>query len=95
MKTCGTCKHWKPIATEPYDLNEGSQYPPGCGHCQAVEHPEGFETDGGSNKAYEELRKKKNAHKTAAKAYVEDGSGYYAALICKTDFGCVLHEEKQ
>lgn len=25
-------------------------------------------------------------------AIVEDGSGYYAALITKGDFGCILHE---
>lgn len=25
-------------------------------------------------------------------AVVQDGSGYYAALKCRADFGCVLHE---
>jgi hypothetical protein len=27
------------------------------------------------------------------KAVVQDGSGYYAALKCRADFGCVYHEE--
>lgn len=27
-------------------------------------------------------------------AYVEDSSGYYAAVRCKQAFGCVLHEAK-
>ena len=26
------------------------------------------------------------------RAHVIDGSGYYAALKCAADFGCVLHE---
>lgn len=28
------------------------------------------------------------------KASVEDGSFYHAALLCRSDFGCVLHEEQ-
>ncbi len=26
---------------------------------------------------------------------VEDGSGYYAALRCREDFGCTLHEKNE
>lgn len=25
---------------------------------------------------------------------VKDASGYYAAIHCKADFGCILHEQK-
>ena len=28
------------------------------------------------------------------RAYVEDGSGYYAALVCAEDFGCVGWESR-
>lgn len=39
-------------------------------------------------------RVKLGDYSTTDTAYVKDGSGWWAAIICKEDFGCVLFEGK-
>lgn len=80
MKTCETCKHW--------EQNRGS-YLPDFGTCHGI---------GMSYRATEWLPEEegsvlKKGYKNV-KAFVEDGSDYYAALKPTKDFGCVMHEEK-
>lgn len=85
---CGNCKFWG----EPDDVNEFRQ-------CQAIPHDihcihnedKDFENFSWlDEEGKEEYRKIKRN-----KAVVTDGSGYFAAIKTKEDFGCVLFEEKK
>lgn len=80
---CGTCKFW---GSDPHDdeIREAdpdlwARVRPCAGVPQAPDHGSG-----------------PYAHELApnARAEVIDGSGYYASLRTREDFGCVLWEEK-
>ena len=79
MKHCETCKHWEKRA---------KKFLPEFGVCHGI----------GMNYAETEWDKETGKIKLKQgsehiKAFVEDGSDYYAALISTKDFGCVMHEE--
>jgi hypothetical protein len=94
-KLCGSCKFWKP----------GECAAPGYGQCGKIEHDESSHT---STTIYDEeylveLASGDEDDKARAaevrkareqKAVALDGSGYFAAVRCREDFGCVLHENK-
>jgi hypothetical protein len=87
MKTCGTCKHWE---NGPEDYRE----------CLAVIHDrQGMTTDDNDAfESYDWLDEEERAEIRAIRKYaavVVDGSGYFAALKCRADFGCTLHQEKE
>ena len=84
MKTCATCKHWN--RSRPYQ----SGYGLGIGTCDAVVQfwaATEWNEDGDARVFMPEHKDKK--------AFVQDGSDYYAELLTMPDFGCIQHEEKQ
>ncbi len=83
MPRCGTCKHFKP------DIDERARNVTKWDEDGYKRIPvEGYGQCGRVPHA-----KREDVPLTDA-ATVADGSGYYAALICRQDFGCVLHESK-
>lgn len=79
MKHCETCKHW--------EKNKGN-YLKDFGKCHGI----------GMSYAATEWSKEEDTVVLKAgyehiKAFVEDGSDYYAALTPTKYFGCVMHEE--
>lgn len=84
-KTCGTCKHWG-AADETGDYRQ----------CQAMYHDSTQEAC--HERPSEETAQKhpnllewwEEAH--SHPAVLQDGSGYMAVMLCRTEFGCVLHE---
>lgn len=79
MKRCETCKHWE---------QHSRNYLPQFGKCHGI----------GMNYGATEWSKEEGTLVLKAgyehvKAFVEDGSDYYAALTSTKDFGCVMHEE--
>ena len=79
MSRCETCKHWE---------QHSKKYLPEFGKCHGI------------GMSYDETEWDKETGKTKLKqgsehikAFVEDGSDYYAALLPTKDFGCVMHEE--
>lgn len=76
MNTCGTCKHRGKNITQPDYETYGPDRPTTFFLCDRVN----FDDEHG------------RATPTGGKAYVVDGSGYYAALCVETDFGCNLWE---
>lgn len=77
MKHCETCKHWE---------KRGKKFLPEFGVCHGI----------GMNYGATEWKEGGYALKAGyehVKAFVEDGSDYYAALTPTKDFGCVMHEE--
>ena len=80
---CGTCRHWgKPDEA-------GHEYR----SCQAVVHDYDCLTTtnylGESEDTIRELREFRRRHP----AVVQDGSGYFAVLMSRTDFACSLFQE--
>lgn len=79
MKNCGTCMYWE--YTESRKLQ-------GFGKCHGISMSwDATEWDQQTGCL---VLTKENKH---VKAFVEDGSDYYAALIPSKDFGCVMHVE--
>jgi hypothetical protein len=92
-KLCGSCRYWGKLDDE--DNGRFRQ-------CRAVIH------DKNSAIALEEWddpleerdwlpeakRQELIALRNMSKAVVKDGSGYFAALKCREDFGCILWEGK-
>lgn len=92
MDLCGTCKFWG----GPDDDGKYRQ-------CARIEHDESSDTssyeewDEDEVKYYQENDPERLARHNAMlaeKAVAVDGSGYFAALRCREDFGCVYHEPK-
>lgn len=87
---CGTCRFWG----DADDIQKERQYR----QCMEM-----FFDDGGStgDLSHEpDINRYPAWHAEWAearshKAVVVDGSGYFAALRCREDFGCVLHQEKE
>ncbi len=80
MNTCATCKHFIVPKDQYSRLESKAALPHVCGKIRAaVESDE----DGSLPSAQTD------------KAYTEDGSGYYAAIRVREDFGCVLWEPKE
>ena len=86
---CGQCRFWG----EKDDANQEWR------QCQAVPHDEDGATDKrpfngkGIEPSYPDAQGAKEMRENLA--VVQDGSGYFAALKCRADFGCVLFEDKQ
>jgi hypothetical protein len=79
---CDQCKYWEHWSDHD---NFG-----GARACHAVKHHSStmdptYGQDGGAER--------RQALEAAAKAWVEDASGYNATLYTKAAFGCVLFEE--
>jgi hypothetical protein len=94
MKTCGSCKHWGKQDEVESSLKAGFK------KCYRIIHDEHSDTDDYKDDVYDkddpydaQFIARMNATRKEL-AVVKDGSGYYAALKCREDFGCVLHEEK-
>lgn len=86
MNTCGTCKHWG---------KDRLPYFPGLHPCRAViaQHDvEKVSDDNGFD--VEPPDGCYLAKGGTPKAVAVDGSGYFAALKTREDFGCVLWEAK-
>ena len=77
MKHCETCKHWE----------EKGTYTKGVGKCHNIDM---IDNDVEWSQGEGRVLRKGREH---VKAFVEDGSSYYAALLPTKDFGCVMHEE--
>ena len=80
---CDTCEHWDgpsgPIVVNrrPYGEPLDGEW----GTCERIRH-----IGIGGN-----FRLDVEEH-TTDPAFLADGSGYFAALACRADFGCTLHE---
>jgi hypothetical protein len=82
-KTCGTCPFW----TGREALSEAGE---AFRQCQRLVHDQNRDVDG-----YDREEEPAIARQTTLRrelAVLQDGSGYYAAIKCRADFGCVLHE---
>ena len=99
MKTCGTCRYWG--KARPDHRNCMEQTTGKLRVCQAIIHDSDDAT--GNYDEYstpieernwlsEEVRQELIHIRDSVKAVVVDGSNYYAALKCREDFGCILHE---
>jgi hypothetical protein len=89
---CGSCKHWG----DHRDAGEKWR------RCLAVIH----DVDGTISETChtpieerdwltEEQRVELVAIRDTAKVICQDGSGYFAAVRCREDFGCILYEPLQ
>ena len=81
MSTCQTCKHWK----RQEEFETGHHL--GLGQCENIPmfwNATEWDEDG-------EGRKFSDCHKDT-KAFVQDGSDYWACLLTKPDFGCVSYQ---
>jgi hypothetical protein len=93
MPTCGTCKHWGNTKDEQYRFRRCLR----VFSCTEVRGPDDEER---ANRTDEEIEKwgawgaDEIRKLRSEKAYTVDGSGYYNALKCREDFGCVLHEAR-
>lgn len=86
MNKCGTCRFWGRAQ------DAGLNYRP----CQAAIHDKDFKYCDKEWDDEEDRLERAEKLKTLPLrlAVVEDGSGWHAALKCREDFGCVLHEER-
>jgi hypothetical protein len=76
MKTCGSCKFWKP-----YDAP--GKIPVGrCGYVKMF----------WNNTEWDDETYERVLTTPEHKAYVQDGSDYMASLITLPEFGCNQHE---
>ena len=80
MNNCGTCKYW--------ESNARSMFLPDFGKCHGIEM--NYDHTEWTDKRSTAQLKEGSKH---ILAFVEDGSDYYAALICKKEFGCAMHRE--
>lgn len=90
IKHCETCKHWGKPGEGGEDFRT----------CTAVVHDkrglvnewrsDQLDDDGYDPEEKAEILGFRSTHS----AIVQDGSGYYAALKPRRDFGCVLHEPR-
>ncbi len=78
-QNCGTCRYWK---------EKQGNYLPDFGYCNAITMSYD-KTEWSTDKSKRVL---KEEHKNV-KAFVEDGSDYYAALLCTKYFFCNMYEE--
>lgn len=80
MERCKTCKHWEKPESDHGEV-------PGTGKCKAVvQFWDATEWD-------DDYEKRTLKQKYAGRrAFVQDGSDYYAELKTLSDFGCVQHE---
>ena len=91
---CETCRFWK------FDEPDWEFDDLRFGGCKAIRMRSDFinEEDLGVEDDFDghgEYAKRAKAALMKAKAVAVDGSGYYAAVRCAPDFGCVLHELKE
>jgi hypothetical protein len=86
---CGTCRFW---GTE-QDAIDNEMFR----SCKAVIHDSKSFTANDSQEWHddEEINKELRELREANKAAVRDGSGYWAALKVREDFGCILWEPKE
>lgn len=78
MNTCGTCKHWGAGRNEHEYAGASVSRDDEFKPCGAIIQEDYYD-------------EKKIAGK---RAFVQDGSGYYAAIKVREDFGCVLWTAK-
>lgn len=91
MKTCGTCEHWG--GHNPRKYEEQFRHH----RCHRVEHDCNRDATADSwlpGDPEEDREAAKRRASVEDSAVVQDGSGYYAALKTREDFGCVYHKEK-
>jgi len=90
MKTCVTCKHWS-ASVDDWEFEEL-----GVRDCKGILMREDIKElahkDHDDDRWEDAGQARENAAMRATRAFVVDGSGYYAALRTHPDFGCVLHE---
>lgn len=84
-KLCGNCKHWV-LPKEDYD----GPY----GRCGLIMGPRETSKLNFDPHAFDPGPDWNWFLKEVGPAHVEDASGYFAALKCAKDFGCVLWTEK-
>lgn len=92
MNTCGTCRYWGD------DDDKGHRFR----KCLGVYSCQEFSGPGDAERVQRKIDNPDHIdwHNTELtqvvkeRAYTIDGSGYYNALKCREDFGCVLHQEK-
>ena len=91
MKTCGTCAYWG-VGNTQRDREEDTIYRP----CGAVVHDEHsyarprYDGPHEDDELYGRPAEEEIAAIRKHLAVVQDGSGFYAALKVREDFGCVL-----
>lgn len=95
MGTCGDCKSWGVIKKESGATDTQSGDWRQCGRFvhdvrgDTEDWRDGFENDS------DEKEKARIRATRKELAVVQDGSGYFAALKSRADFGCVMFEHKE
>ena len=93
-RQCGTCTHWGGHYPEP-DAIKFKHHP-----CKRIQHDDKWETSPQAVKypeTYDEETTKDALDKVenfGDSAVVQDGSGYYAVLKTREDFGCIYWDAK-
>lgn len=87
LPRCDKCRHWRSA-----DEHDWTSAAVGFRVCDAVRARWKIEDDASEKRSqsFQEIRQ--NALK-ASRAYVQDGSEYYAELVTGPDFFCALFEE--
>lgn len=93
METCGTCRFWGDEKDKGYRFRRclgvySCERFSGPGDGERLEsflHPDGDER----------WDREEMTEVVKQRAYTIDGSGYYNALKCREDFGCVLWQSSQ
>jgi hypothetical protein len=101
MNRCGNCKFWGKGArtypqASPEDQTTGEWRQ--CGRVQHDDHARCRpEDDIRDEYDFDPIRAEEMVEDPIRRelAVVTDGSGYFAALKCREDFGCVLFEPKE
>jgi hypothetical protein len=83
---CETCRHWTQVEEDwQYDKLV-------MGKCGAIRQREDIIEPARRLEDWDAMEAEENRLLSLEKAIAVDGSGYYAAVRCRGDFGCVLHE---
>lgn len=88
MGRCKTCKYWR------FDKRDWEYDETGLGQCARIRQRENICEPARLIEDWDDREKEEQRLIIEAKAIAVDGSGYYAAVRCVSDFGCVLHELK-
>lgn len=103
--TCSTCKHWRKIRDEDYQIGEGEIWVGPHGQCTKIDeysHQEHFWKDGKGDTHGHPIAK---AWLSFGPVYKDSKDGWIqvenpdqysneADLITKAEFGCIHHEPK-
>ncbi len=87
---CRTCEHWADLENEWGEVKGLTPDGESWGHCELLEMPESY-SDYRMDYSQDGSTFVPLGDSEPSIAYAQDGSDYRASLMCRSDFGCVLH----